>query len=167
LLRVEALKVEEMIKRSFSENAAQKLAPEQQRQVALVSCCPLGYENEADIQTEKQLAKLPKVDCKVCSADIGAFYDLSAEVVRVNATLIKQAAFAAGAKLLNPGRIVVLRDGVGHPVFTLGAATDEIALPRQSGRRTPQCTQHHSGRHQVRRQGILGAGASQQGYQVW
>lgn len=37
LLRVEALKVEEMIKRSFSENAAQKLAPEQQRQVALVS----------------------------------------------------------------------------------------------------------------------------------
>jgi superfamily II RNA helicase len=37
LLRVEALKVEEMIKRSFSENAAQKLAPEQQRQVAVVS----------------------------------------------------------------------------------------------------------------------------------
>jgi hypothetical protein len=29
--------VEEMIKRSFSENAAQKLAPEQQRQVAVVS----------------------------------------------------------------------------------------------------------------------------------
>lgn len=41
LLRVEALKVEEMIKRSFSENAAQKLAPEQQRQVALVSSTPL------------------------------------------------------------------------------------------------------------------------------
>lgn len=37
LLRVEALRVEEMIKRSFSENAAQKLAPEQQRQIAYVS----------------------------------------------------------------------------------------------------------------------------------
>lgn len=37
LLRVEALKVEEMIKRSFSENAAQKLAPEQQRQIVIVS----------------------------------------------------------------------------------------------------------------------------------
>jgi hypothetical protein len=37
LLRVEALRVEEMIKRSFSENAAQKLAPEQQRQIAHVS----------------------------------------------------------------------------------------------------------------------------------
>lgn len=36
LLRVEALKVEEMIKRSFSENAAQKLAPEQQKQVEQV-----------------------------------------------------------------------------------------------------------------------------------
>lgn len=36
LLRVEALRVEEMIKRSFSENAAQKLAPEQQKQVEKV-----------------------------------------------------------------------------------------------------------------------------------
>ncbi|KIR81186.1 antiviral helicase SKI2 [Cryptococcus gattii EJB2] len=34
LLRVEALKVEEMIKRSFSENATQKMAPEQQRVIA-------------------------------------------------------------------------------------------------------------------------------------
>lgn len=33
LLRVEALKVEEMIKRSFSENASQRLLPEQQKQV--------------------------------------------------------------------------------------------------------------------------------------
>ena len=33
LLRVEALKVEEMIKRSFSENASQRLLPDQQRKV--------------------------------------------------------------------------------------------------------------------------------------
>jgi len=33
LLRVEALRVEEMIKRSFSENASQKMAPEQQRRI--------------------------------------------------------------------------------------------------------------------------------------
>ena len=37
LLRVEALRVEEMIKRSFSENAAQRLLPDQQRAVAEVS----------------------------------------------------------------------------------------------------------------------------------
>jgi len=33
LLRVEALRVEEMIKRSFSENASQKLLPDQQKQI--------------------------------------------------------------------------------------------------------------------------------------
>ena len=33
LLRVEALKVEEMIKRSFSENASQQLLPDQQKKV--------------------------------------------------------------------------------------------------------------------------------------
>jgi antiviral helicase SKI2 len=33
LLRVEALKVEEMIKRSFSENTSQRLLPESQREV--------------------------------------------------------------------------------------------------------------------------------------
>lgn len=36
LLRVEALKVEEMIKRSFSENASQLMLPEQQKQVIRV-----------------------------------------------------------------------------------------------------------------------------------
>lgn len=37
LLRVEALRVEEMIKRSFSENASQRLLPDQQKQVVEVS----------------------------------------------------------------------------------------------------------------------------------
>ena len=36
LLRVEALRVEEMIKRSFSENASQKLLPDQQKEVIQV-----------------------------------------------------------------------------------------------------------------------------------
>jgi antiviral helicase SKI2 len=36
LLRVEALRVEEMIKRSFSENASQRLLPDQQKRVAEV-----------------------------------------------------------------------------------------------------------------------------------
>ena len=46
LLRVEALRVEEMIKRSFSENAAQSLAPEQQASIAVVSDghCPYMLE---------------------------------------------------------------------------------------------------------------------------
>ena len=42
LLRVEALRVEEMIKRSFSENASQRLLPEQQKKVIEVTAfsCP-------------------------------------------------------------------------------------------------------------------------------
>ena len=36
LLRVEALRVEEMIKRSFSENAAQRLLPEQTKRISEV-----------------------------------------------------------------------------------------------------------------------------------
>jgi antiviral helicase SKI2 len=58
------------------------------------------------------LAKLPKVDCQICNVDIGPFYDLSAEVIRVNGYMIKQAAAASGAKILVPGRVVILRDGV-------------------------------------------------------
>lgn len=33
LLRVEALRVEEMIKRSFSENSSQRLLPDQQKRI--------------------------------------------------------------------------------------------------------------------------------------
>ncbi|KAI5454433.1 Antiviral helicase ski2 [Naganishia albida] len=96
LLRVEALRVEEMIKRSFSENASQALAPEQQRQV------------EA---TERRLAKLAKVDCDVCSADIEAFYDVSAEVARKNTLLIQAAAtHHQGNKTMSSGRVVLLYD---------------------------------------------------------
>jgi len=45
LLRVEALRVEEMIKRSFSENASQLLLPDQQKEVLEVwlrLCFPVG-----------------------------------------------------------------------------------------------------------------------------
>lgn len=37
LLRVEALRVEEMIKRSFSENASQRMLPDHQKKVLEVS----------------------------------------------------------------------------------------------------------------------------------
>lgn len=36
LLRVESLRVEEMIKRSFSENAAQRLLPDQMKEIIQV-----------------------------------------------------------------------------------------------------------------------------------
>ncbi|WRT70395.1 uncharacterized protein IL334_007393 [Kwoniella shivajii] len=111
LLRVEALRVEEMIKRSFSENATQKMAPEQQRQIA---------------HAEKELARLPSVNCDICKTDIDAFYQLSSEVVRVNQSLFKQASYAQNAtKIFVPGRVVILRNGhlPGNLAVLLRSAT--------------------------------------------
>lgn len=51
LLRVEALKIEEMIKRSFSEHATQQLLPEHEKDVKLA---------QAD------LAKVKRESCKIC-----------------------------------------------------------------------------------------------------
>ncbi|KII94033.1 hypothetical protein PLICRDRAFT_171718 [Plicaturopsis crispa FD-325 SS-3] len=97
LLRVEALRVEEMIKRSFSENASQRLLPEQQRKVE---------------EGEKVLSTLPKLDCEVCLPDIERFYDLSSEITRCNEALLSKAtAHPQGSKLFAPGRVVILRDG--------------------------------------------------------
>ncbi|TDL28168.1 antiviral helicase [Rickenella mellea] len=100
LLRVEALKVEEMIKRSFSENASQKLLPQHQRDV---------------LEKEDILSKLPKLDCDICSGDINEFYDISNRVVQLNRQLLSIAAGSVhGAKFLSSGRVVVLRDEGFH-----------------------------------------------------
>lgn len=50
------------------------------------------------------------MECPTCKPDIEAFYDLSAEIVRINTSLVNQAAWAPG-KHLSPGRVVLLRDG--------------------------------------------------------
>ena len=69
-------------------------------------------------QTEKELTKLPKVECERCLPDIGAFYDLSAEAVRLNAVLMRLAGWSPqAAKTVNTGRVVVLRDGVSLRVW--------------------------------------------------
>ncbi len=60
LLRVEALKIEEMIKRSFSENATQALLPEHEKQIKL---------SEAD------LAKVKRESCNLCDKDIEVCHD--------------------------------------------------------------------------------------------
>ena len=55
LLRVEALKIEEMIKRSFSENASQSLLPEHQNKVKL---------------SQSDLASIKREPCNVCDLDL-------------------------------------------------------------------------------------------------
>ncbi|KAJ2918359.1 hypothetical protein MD484_g2046, partial [Candolleomyces efflorescens] len=96
LLRVEALKVEEMIKRSFSENASQRLLPTQEKAV---------------VEAEKRLASLSALECDICLQDIEAYYDSCYDVVKKNQTLLQLAlASPQGSKLLSTGRVVVVRD---------------------------------------------------------
>ncbi|KAK7058645.1 Antiviral helicase ski2 [Paramarasmius palmivorus] len=101
LLRVEALKVEEMIKRSFSENASQQLLPEQQKKVT---------------QGEKKLLTLKRLECDVCSADIEQYYDVCAEIGSLNQALLSMASnHPRGSKTFDAGRVVILRDGHFKP----------------------------------------------------
>ncbi|KAG2022761.1 translation repressor [Coprinopsis cinerea AmutBmut pab1-1] len=97
LLRVEALRVEEMIKRSFSENASQRLLPTHEKQI---------------IEGERKLASLPPLQCDVCTTDIDEYYDYCFDVVKKNQTLLLLGmSKPQGAKLLTSGRVVVVRDG--------------------------------------------------------
>ncbi|KZT08600.1 antiviral helicase [Laetiporus sulphureus 93-53] len=96
LLRVEALRVEEMIKRSFSENSSQKMLPDQMKKV---------------IESEKVLSRLPELSCDVCFPDIEHFYDASYEIVDLNQTILSLAAKnSQWSRLMGTGRVVVLRD---------------------------------------------------------
>ncbi|KAK2461501.1 hypothetical protein APHAL10511_005964 [Amanita phalloides] len=97
LLRVEALKVEEMIKRSFSENASQRLLPESQKQVQ---------------EEQQRLESFQKLHCKICVPDVEAFYDESFEIVELNQQLLNMAVgYTQTSKMLASGRIIILKDG--------------------------------------------------------
>ncbi len=77
LLRIQSLRVEEMLKRSFSENANQKALPEQQAQLE---------------QEQSLLEGLESLDCSICAASLDEFYAASREIIvrshRIFATLL-------------------------------------------------------------------------------
>lgn len=99
LLRVEALKVEEMIKRSFSENSAQKLLPETKRLVD---------------ENEQKRSALRQLDCAICEPDLEKFYDVCGEVVHLNRTMMTQfiSMTPAGNRALSTGRLVIINTNV-------------------------------------------------------
>ncbi|OBZ78640.1 hypothetical protein A0H81_01271 [Grifola frondosa] len=83
--------------KAFSENASQRLKPDQQKQVA---------------ELEKKESGLSDLACDVCLPDIGRFYDTSFDIVDYNLRLLTMAAnHPQGVKLLQPGRVIILRDG--------------------------------------------------------
>jgi antiviral helicase SKI2 len=85
LLRVEALKIEEMIKRSFSENATQALLPEHEKQVQL---------------SEDSLAKIKREPCEICDLDLVACHDAAMEYQKLTAELHAAMASSPVAKRL-------------------------------------------------------------------
>ncbi|EME41287.1 hypothetical protein DOTSEDRAFT_176340 [Dothistroma septosporum NZE10] len=99
LLRVEALKIEEMIKRSFSENATQALLPEHEKQIKV---------SEADLD------KIVREQCDVCDQDIDACHEASVELQRLTAALhVSMLTTPVGRRMIQAKRLVVFR-GKNH-----------------------------------------------------
>lgn len=95
LLRVEALKIEEMIKRSFSENATQALLPEQEKKMKL---------SEAD------LAKIKREPCDICNTDLDACHQASMDFEQLTGDLhLGLLASPVGRRMFSPRRLIVYR----------------------------------------------------------
>ena len=112
LLRVEALKIEEMIKRSFSENATQALLPEHEKQIKL---------SEAD------LAKVTRQACNTCDKDIDRCHQASVDFQRLTADLyLAMIATPVGKRMFKAKRLVVLRGK--NDVRTVGVLLSDGVL---------------------------------------
>ncbi|GAA5844741.1 hypothetical protein JCM5353_008355 [Sporobolomyces roseus] len=125
LLRVEALRVEEMIKRSFSENASQRLLPEHQKKVA---------EGEVELQGLKRLPPGPKTD------ELKRYYDLSQRIVEYNTAALEGVlSHPSAAKVFASGRVVILSDGHFRDNAAVLLKSAPLAtLPSGEIDRTPQ-----------------------------
>ncbi|KAH9459713.1 hypothetical protein MJO29_003679 [Puccinia striiformis f. sp. tritici] len=117
LLRVEALRVEEMIKSSFSENAQQRLLPEQQKKI---------------LEVERELQALPIQDDTDIIQDTRRYHEVSTRLVELNSQLVKFVVkHPSGSRALCSGRLVILNDN--HFRHSLAA----ILKPAQSLRANP------------------------------
>jgi antiviral helicase SKI2 len=106
LLRVEALKIEEMIKRSFSEHATQQLLPEHERQVKI---------SEAD------LAKIKREPCDICDVDLEPCHQAAQNFNQLTHDLhLGLLATPVGRRMFSPKRLVVyMKDGIRTPGILL------------------------------------------------
>lgn len=95
LLRVEALKIEEMIKRSFSENATQALLPEHQKQVKV---------SEADLE------KIKREPCEICDVDLEACHQSCEDYKRLtNEMHLSLLINPVGRRVLGKNRLIVYK----------------------------------------------------------
>ncbi|GAO13579.1 hypothetical protein UVI_02015480 [Ustilaginoidea virens] len=115
LLRVEALKIEEMIKRSFSEHATQQLLPEHEKDVKLA---------QAD------LAKVKREACKVCDAAMDECHQAAQDFKQLTLELYKGLLrITFGRRMFMPQRLIVFNlEGIR----TAGILMSEGMSPRGS-----------------------------------
>ena len=106
LLRVEALKIEEMIKRSFSEHATQQLLPEHEKSIKV---------------SEGDLAKIKREACDICDTDLDACHQASQNYRQLTLDLhLGLLATPVGRRMFGRQRLVVYRkDGVRTPGILL------------------------------------------------
>jgi antiviral helicase SKI2 len=101
LLRVEALKIEEMIKRSFSENATQALLPQHAEQMEL---------------SEANLNKIKRETCEICDKDLEACHEAAMRYERLTTDLhISLLASPVGKRLWCSKRLIVFKKVDRHP----------------------------------------------------
>lgn len=95
LLRVEALKIEEMIKRSFSENATQALLPEHEQKLKL---------------SESDLLNLKREACETCDWDLEECHDASMKYEQLTNELhLAMLATPVGKRMFAAKRLIVYR----------------------------------------------------------
>lgn len=93
LLRVEALKIEEMIKRSFSEHATQQLLPEHEKDVKLA---------QAD------LAKVKREACTICDGVVDECHQAAQDYKRLTTELYKNLLrISIGRRMFTPQRLII------------------------------------------------------------
>ena len=99
LMRVEALKIEEMIKRSFSENATQALLPQHEKQVQ-------GFRANLD--------KLKRPQCDICDVDLESCHAAAMRLEKLTKELhISVLATPIGRRHWSARRLLVFKkDGI-------------------------------------------------------
>jgi antiviral helicase SKI2 len=101
LMRVEALKIEEMIKRSFSENATQALLPQHEKQVAL---------------SQANLDKIKREPCDICDIDLEACHAAAMKFEQLTKELhINLLSSPVGRRLWQARRLMVYKKVRGSP----------------------------------------------------
>ncbi|KAJ6032198.1 hypothetical protein N7540_002930 [Penicillium herquei] len=124
LLRVEALKVEEMIKRSFGENATMALRPDHEKSI---------------IASEASLKSLIREPCATCDVDVKTCYEASAEYEKLTKQLFKEfLKTPAGKRCFGLKKLIVYKkDGVRTAGVLVKEGPITIEVPNPENPKEP------------------------------